>query len=120
LVHRLAEGRSYGTARGLAAARHTSIVRLVSDEGVTGIGAADARECRQRASRCAELAMTARTMQLKAAFLELSKNWERLAIDLEDSLGRRDEMEALRSDVRDSLTETKRLSHLLATKNSTT
>jgi hypothetical protein len=63
---------------------------------------ADARECRQRASRCAELAMTARTMQLKAAFLELSKNWERLAIDLENSLGRRDEMEALRSDVRDS------------------
>src|ERR1700747_1684433 len=34
LVHRLAEGRSYGMARGLAAARHTSIVRLVTDEGV--------------------------------------------------------------------------------------
>jgi D-galactarolactone cycloisomerase len=40
LVHRLAEGRSYGMARGLAAARHTSIVRLVTDEGVTGIGEA--------------------------------------------------------------------------------
>ena len=40
LVHRLAEGRSYGMARGLAAARHPSIVRLVTDEGVTGIGEA--------------------------------------------------------------------------------
>jgi D-galactarolactone cycloisomerase len=40
LVHRLAEGRSYGMARGLAAARHTSIVRLVTDEDVTGIGEA--------------------------------------------------------------------------------
>ena len=65
--------------------------------------AADAREYRQRASRCAELAMTARTMQLKAAFLEFSKHWERLAIDLEDSLGRRGEMEALRSGCRPNL-----------------
>jgi len=40
LVHRLAEGRSYGMARGLAAARHTSIVRLITDEDVTGIGEA--------------------------------------------------------------------------------
>ena len=77
---------------------------------------ADARECRQRASRCAELAMTARTMQLKAAFLELSKNWEQFAIELEDSFGRLVEMEALRSDVRNSLSETKRLSNLLGSK----
>src|SRR6516225_5245020 len=40
LAHRLAKGRSYGMARGLAVARHTSIVQLVTDEGVTGIGEA--------------------------------------------------------------------------------
>ena len=40
LMHRLAEGRSYGMARGLAVARHTSIVRLVTDEGVAGLGEA--------------------------------------------------------------------------------
>jgi len=42
-------------------------------------------------------------MQLKAAFLELSKNWEQFAIELEDSFGRFVEMEALRADVRSSL-----------------
>jgi adenylosuccinate lyase len=79
--------------------------------------AADARECRQRASRCAELAMTARTTQLKAFFLALSKNWEQFAIELEDSFGRLVEMETLRSNVRGSLSETKRLSDLLGSKN---
>jgi len=33
--------------------------------------------------RCAELAATAKTQQLKATLLELAKNWERLAISLE-------------------------------------
>ena len=33
--------------------------------------------------RCAELAASARTAQLKATLLGLSKEWERLAIDLE-------------------------------------
>jgi len=55
-------------------------------------------------------------MQLKAAFLELSKNWEQFAIELEDSFGRFVEMEALRADVRSSLSETKRLSDLLNSK----
>jgi D-galactarolactone cycloisomerase len=40
LMHRLPEGRSYGMARGLAVARHTSIIQLVTDEGVTGLGEA--------------------------------------------------------------------------------
>ena len=79
--------------------------------------AADARECRERASRCAELAMTARTTQLKAFFLALSKNWEQFAIELEDCFGRLVEMETLRSNIRDSLSETKRLSDLLGSKN---
>lgn len=43
----------------------------------------DPRECRERALRCAELAVTARTQQLKEA-LELSKNWEILALQLEE------------------------------------
>jgi hypothetical protein len=43
----------------------------------------DPKECRKHAARCAELAMTARSPELKAALLELSKNWENLAISLE-------------------------------------
>jgi hypothetical protein len=43
----------------------------------------DPKECRKHAARCAELAMTARSHELKAALLELSKNWENLAISLE-------------------------------------
>jgi hypothetical protein len=35
-------------------------------------------ECRRHALRCAELAMAARTPQLKTMFLELSKNWKAL------------------------------------------
>jgi hypothetical protein len=66
------------------------------------------------------LAVRAKTTQLKAVLLELSRSWEKLAIDLEDSFARRVEAEALRSDVRNSLAETKRLAHLMDTKNSTT
>jgi hypothetical protein len=43
----------------------------------------DPRECRMHAARCAEWALMARTEELKAACLELSKNWENLAISLE-------------------------------------
>ena len=82
-----------------------------------GIMAADARECRERASRCAALATTARTTQLKAGLLALSKSWEELAIELEDSFARRVEAEALRTEARNSLSETKRLSDLLVRKN---
>jgi hypothetical protein len=35
------------------------------------------------------MAMTARTTQLRAFFLELSKSWEQLAIELEVALARR-------------------------------
>jgi hypothetical protein len=69
------------------------------------------KECRRKAARCAELAVAARTPQLRTTFLELSKNWEKLAIQLEDAFAKITESEAIRSDVRDSLNETKRLSN---------
>jgi hypothetical protein len=43
----------------------------------------DPKECRLHALRCAELAGTARPQQLKATLLELAKNWEKLAVDLQ-------------------------------------
>ena len=45
--------------------------------------AGDPKECRLHAMRCAELVAGAKTMQLKATLLELSRNWEKLAFDLE-------------------------------------
>jgi len=44
----------------------------------------DPRECRRHALRCAELAVSAGPQRLKAALPELSKNWEQLAIELEN------------------------------------
>ena|SRR5215469_9005053 len=72
----------------------------------------DPRECRIHAARCAALAATARTPQLRAMFLDLSKNWERLAIQLEDAFAKITESEAIRSYVQESLNETRRLSSL--------
>ena len=43
----------------------------------------DPKECRRHAARCAELARTARTQQLKATLLEMSANWIKIADDLE-------------------------------------
>jgi hypothetical protein len=63
----------------------------------------DPRECRRHALRCAELAVSARSEQLKAALLELSKNWEHLAIDLENGTATIDEVEVVSSMVRRSL-----------------
>ena len=45
-------------------------------------------------------------------FLELSKNWEKLAIQREDAFAKLTEGEVIRSNVRESLNETKRLSNL--------
>jgi len=74
--------------------------------------AGDPKECRREAAFCAELAGAARTPHLRTTFLELSKNWEKLAIQLEDALAKLTEREAIRSNVRESLNETKRLSSL--------
>jgi hypothetical protein len=45
----------------------------------------DAKECREHALRCAELAATARTPQSRAMFFELSKDWEKLAVQRTDA-----------------------------------
>lgn len=42
-------------------------------------------ECREYALRCAELAHTARTPQLKGTLIDLSKNWMKLAVELESA-----------------------------------
>ena len=51
----------------------------------------DPKECRLRALRCAQLAATAKTPQLKATLLDLSKNWVRLAESLEKTHALMDE-----------------------------
>jgi hypothetical protein len=71
----------------------------------------DPKECRMRAARCAELAATARTPQLKAWFLGLSKQWERLAIELENGFAKLVESEALKEDIQRSLDELSRISN---------
>jgi hypothetical protein len=76
----------------------------------------DPKECREHAARCAELAVSARTPQLKTTFLGLSKNWERFAIELEDAFGRLEEAKAIRSQARYSLAETRQLHTLLLSK----
>jgi len=72
----------------------------------------DSKECDKHALRCAQLAVAPRTPQLKAMFSELSKNWEKLADQLEGAFARICESEAIRSSVRESLNETRRLSGL--------
>ena len=72
----------------------------------------DPKKCRKDAARCAESAVVARTSQLKAMFLDLSKSWEKLAIQLEDAFARLSGSEDIRSRVMESLNETKRLSSL--------
>jgi hypothetical protein len=46
---------------------------------------ADPEGCRMLATRCAEIAATAATPQLKAWFSDLSILWEKLAIELENA-----------------------------------
>jgi hypothetical protein len=55
----------------------------------------DPRECRERAVRCAEFAGYARSAQLKATFLEMSKNWEKLAIQVEGAFAELSESEPI-------------------------
>jgi len=43
----------------------------------------DPRECRKNALRCADLAHDARTPELKQTLIELSRNWLKLAVELE-------------------------------------
>jgi hypothetical protein len=93
--------RDAGHERGTSAPRQTEQYRgeigSASSGGVIGLAmpskrtteasgpsrADRAAECRLRAIRCAELATTATTSQLKATLLDLSKNWLRLGESLE-------------------------------------
>jgi hypothetical protein len=43
----------------------------------------DPKECRFHALSCAEFAASAETQQSNAMFLNLSKKWEKLAVELE-------------------------------------
>jgi len=65
----------------------------------------DPKDCRRHAAYCAELAIKARTRQSRAMFWELSKEWEKLAFQLDDTFAKN----AIRSNVRESLYEFKRL-----------
>jgi hypothetical protein len=67
------------------------------------------KECRKRAGRCAELATAAHTPQLRAMFLELSKNWEKLAIQLEDAFAKLAESQDIRSRVQETINEARQL-----------
>jgi hypothetical protein len=51
----------------------------------------DPKECRLHSMRCAQLAATAKTPQLKATLLDLSENWVRLAESLEKTHALMDE-----------------------------
>jgi hypothetical protein len=69
----------------------------------------DPKECRKHAARCAEMAVTAGTAQLRATFLELSKNWEKLAIQLENAFAQLAESEDNMLKVQESVEEARRL-----------
>ena len=65
----------------------------------------DPKECRSNAARCTVLAVAARTPQLRTTLLELSKNWEKLAIQMEDALAKLAESEGIGSKVRKTIDE---------------
>jgi len=58
------------------------------------------KEYRRHAARCAELAVSAGPEPLKVALLELSKNWEHLAIELENGAAMFDDAEVANSELR--------------------
>jgi hypothetical protein len=69
----------------------------------------DPKECRKHAARCAEMAVAARTAQLRETFLDLSKNWEKLAIQLENAFAQLAESEDTRLNAREAVEEARRL-----------
>jgi hypothetical protein len=66
----------------------------------------------QGAGAFLELAVAARTPQLRATFLELSKHSKILAIQLEDAFAKFSESEAIGLNLRELVNENKRLSDL--------
>jgi hypothetical protein len=73
----------------------------------------DPEQSRMLASRCAEIAATATTPQLKAWFSDLSIQWEKLAIELEKDFAKFVENDSTGEDLWRSLDEGKRLSRSL-------
>ena len=69
----------------------------------------NAKECRQRAARCAEMAIAAHTPQLRGKFLELSKNWEKLAIQLENAFAQLAESEDVSERVQETVNDARPL-----------
>jgi hypothetical protein len=67
------------------------------------------KECRMHAARCAEMAVAAHTPQLRATFLGLSRNWEKLAIQLEDAFAKLAESQDVRSRVQETVNEARQL-----------
>jgi hypothetical protein len=55
------------------------------------------------------MAVTARAPRLKATFLELSKNWEKLAVQLKNAFAQLAENEAARSNAQESIDESRGL-----------
>jgi len=51
----------------------------------------DPKVCRKHSVRCAEMARTARTPQLKQTLSELAQSWGKLAVQIERNLALRDE-----------------------------
>lgn len=78
---------------------HLSVARAGDDE----------HRCGVHAARCAEMAVAARTPRLKATFLELSKNWEKLAVQLENAFAQLAENEAVRSNAQESINQSRAL-----------
>ena len=70
----------------------------------------DPKEFRKNAVRCAEIAVTAQTPGMRAKFLQLSKIWEILAIELENAFAQLAETEDIGANVRETLNEAGRLS----------
>jgi hypothetical protein len=67
------------------------------------------KECRKHAARCAETAVATRTPQIRATFLELSKNWEKPAIRLENAFAQLAESQDIRSGVQETVNEFRQL-----------
>lgn len=55
--------------------------------------AADPRQCRRNAWRCAELSHAVENSEHKQTLIELSRNWLTLALELERNHALMDEME---------------------------
>jgi hypothetical protein len=67
------------------------------------------KHCRKHAARCVETAVATRTPQIRATFLELSKNCEKPAIRLENAFAQLAESQDIRSGVQETVNEFRQL-----------